>query len=234
MMQLKINQLKPKLKAPIILLVLIALIVGGWIYQKRVYQKYDIPAHFAKMPVSTQNMNDWKSYHNEKYGFEIKYPRNYYLDPKSNYDYISLRQNTTSAEECKKLGMRIGLRVYRLEQGNIHLGGNVIQFNKDLNMDDIARQFLAGDNRPLVRRECYKRDINGNNILICILNAPGEDPLLTGGIYEVEVFGFYQLKNGDRVLINVNNEDGGTPHTVDRMLRRDLLRILFTIRWSEA
>jgi len=202
-------------------------------------EKYiDDPANFAIMPISTRYIHGCKTYHNEEYGFEIKYPDNYFLVPSSSSERISLRENTSSAEECKTQGKRIGVYVYRLgktprgEICGIGLGGYFIKLTKESTLDDIAHQFLVDGNRPLVRRNCYQRVINGNFILICTLLAPGESPERTGGIFNVFVLGIYEMKNGERILVKVCNDDGGTPYTVDRALRHDVLQVFHTLRWK--
>ena len=70
--------------------------------------------------------------------------------------------------------------------------------------------------------------------LICTLRAPGEAPELTGGIFEVFVLGIHDLADGKRMLVQMDNTAGGTPYTVDRELRRDVLWIFHTLRWTSS
>jgi len=228
--------MRKKIEITILAIALLALLVIVWsFYQEHVHQQYDLPAKFAGMPVSLQNIQDWKTCRNELYGFEIKYPENYFLCQHS-VDRISLRQNTTSEEECRTAGKRIGLHVYRLGQvTGIGLGSYSIQLTQDTTVEDIAQQFLPDDNRSMVRvlRTCHPRKINGNDAIVCTITAPGEMPWLTGGIFEVFVLSIYETKDGERILVKVSNDAGGTPHKGDRALRRDVLRVFHTFRWPE-
>jgi len=228
-----------KIAATIISIALLIVLFIGWrMYQ---YQQYDVPANFATLPISTQNIRGWKTYHNEHFGFEIKYPDYYFLartsdfNHTSNFGYILLRQHPVSAEEGKTSysGEGISLYMYRLGQvTSFGISGDSIKLTKETTADDIAQQFLEDDNRPLVRRDCHRRDINGNNTIICTIRAPGEMPLLTGGIFEVFILGVYEMENGERILARMSNNAGGTPYTGDRALRRDMLRVFHTLRWT--
>jgi len=229
----------PKRRSHVVAVVSLVLVIVLYVGWRRyvhpsdaVSPSYDDPATFATMPITPQEANSGKVYRNERFGFEIKYPENYFLDPSTSSDrYISLRQDTTSAGQCKTSGKRIGLNVCRLEQdGSTTLGGYSIALTQDSTVNDIAPQFVRPDNRPLVQRNCYQRVINGTTALICTLRAPGEAVARTGGIYEVFVLGVHEMKNGERILIRVSNDAGGTPYTGDRALRRDVLRVFHTLR----
>ena len=189
------------------------------------------------MSVVAEDMDDWKEYHDQQLGFGIKYPRHYFHDPQHT-TYLSLRQNTTSAEECRTLGKRIGVHVRQLRPGMaFDVAGCLIELTGDTTLADIERQFLAADSkddRPAVRRTCHRRNINGTPSLICTLRAPGEAPELTGGIFEVFVLGIHDLADGKRMLVQMDNTAGGTPYTIDRQLRRDVLWICHTLRWTSS
>jgi hypothetical protein len=67
----------------IVLVIILAIIVGGgalW-YAKRPEQPYQL-VEIKK----TENITDWKTYRNEKYGIEIKYPSIYQVSEEF-YDY---------------------------------------------------------------------------------------------------------------------------------------------------
>jgi hypothetical protein len=186
--------------------------------------RYDDPADFATMPVSTKGMDDWKEYHDEQIGFSIKYPPNYFLDPK-HARYLSLRQNTT--------GKGIRIRIWQL--GRTSFSGGPIKLTEDTTVSDLERQIMAEDledRRPAVRRTCHRRKINGTPYLVRTKRAPGESSVLTSGIFEVYVFGIYDMADGKRFLVMMDNTFGGTPYTRDRKLRSDMLRVLHTLRWS--
>ena len=207
--------MRKKILIAIISIASFAVFFVGWHVYNSV--KYDDPDNFANVPVSMKDMNGWKSYQNEYFGFEIKYPENYFLAQKSDFN------STTN----------IGLHIFRLGPvTGISLGGNFIKVNKDTTVSDIAQQFLEGNKKTLVQRTCHYRDINGNNTIICIIRAPGEIPSLTGGIFEVFVLGVYEMENGERILVQMSNSAGGTPYTGDRTLRLDVLRIFHTYRWK--
>lgn len=187
------------------------------------------------MPVSTEGRDGWKEYHDERFGFSMKYPQGYFHDPKHT-TFLSLRQDTTSAEECRTSGKRIGVHIQPLGRGTaLRLAGCSITLTSDATVADIEQQFLsedAKDRRPAVHRTCHRRGINGTPGIICTLRAPGEAPMLTGGIYEVYVLGIFDVADGKRILVQMNNVAGGTPHTGDRKLRRDVLRVFHTLRWT--
>ena len=229
--------MRKKILIAIISIASFAVFFVGWHVYNSV--KYDDPDNFANVPVSMKDMNGWKSYQNEYFGFEIKYPENYFLAQKSDFNsttnigHVSFRQGTSSQEGHRTLGKRIGLHIFRLGPvTGISLGGNFIKVNKDTTVSDIAQQFLEGNKKTLVQRTCHYRDINGNNTIICIIRAPGEIPSLTGGIFEVFVLGVYEMENGERILVQMSNSAGGTPYTGDRTLRLDVLRIFHTYRWK--
>ena len=101
----------------------------------------DDPAAFATMSVVAEDMDDWKEYHDQQLGFGIKYPRHYFHDPQHT-TYLSLRQNTTSAEECRTLGKRIGVHIRQLGPGMaFDLAGCFIELTGDATVADIERQF---------------------------------------------------------------------------------------------
>jgi len=221
----------------IIILFLAIILFAGWrIY---LYRQYDVPDNFAYKSIAIKDDSSWEIYHNEPFGFEIKYPENYYLahtsdfNNQSSFGYISLRQNTSSADEAKTVGKRIGLYVYRPRKvSGISVGGYPIQLNRETTLDDIAQQFLVDDNRPAVLRNCYQREINGTEAIICIKRAPGEMPMVTSGIFEVFVLGIFNMEDGERILVQMTNSAGGTPYKCDRSLRYDVLRIFQTLQWN--
>ncbi|WP_319522890.1 hypothetical protein [uncultured Desulfosarcina sp.] len=219
--------------------VVLAVVIGWWLYAQH---RYDDPDAFARMPVSTAGMGNWNEYHDAHFGFEIKYPQNYFLDQKYAADttsasptrFLSLRQNTTSEEECRTIGKRIGVHILRLGRvTGFNLAGCSIKLTENTRVADIEQQFLteaSKDHRPKVQRTCYRRDINGNDSIVLTKCAPGEAPGLTGGIFEVYVLGIHETGDGERILVRMDNTAGGTPHTGDRALRRDVLRIFHTLR----
>ena len=194
-------------------------------------RQFDDPATFAAMPVSLEDTGDWKNYTSDTYGFTFRYPANYFLAPTSTVDALSLRQNTYSAEECRTAGQRIGMRLYRLGQIT---GLGSLSLTESTTVGDIQQHFLAEKRGARVTRTAYRRDINGHDTLLCVARAPGEMAWLTGGIYEVFIYGVYENKNGERILAILSNNAGGTPHTPDRALRRDMLRVFHTLRWAPS
>ena len=212
----------------------IASLIGCSFYPKN---KYDDPAYFAAMPVSTKGMDDWKEYHDKQFDFSIKYPPNYFLDPIST-THLSLRQNTASVEECRTLGKRIRVRVWQLGRiSRFSSSGFTIRPTEDMTLSDLEQQILAQDledRRPAVRKTCHRRNINGTPGLVRTVRAPGESPMLTSGIFDVYVFGIYDMADGKRFLVMMDNTGGGTPYTRDRELRRDVLRVFHTLRWTSS
>ena len=213
----------------------VVLLVGwrGW------RGRHDDPARLAAIRVTLEDTRHWRTYRYEHFGLELKYPENYFLAKTSDFDaakgfgYITLRQDARSAEDCKTLGKRIGAHVYRLGQvSGIGLGGRSVKLTPATTVADIEGQFLADDNRPQVRRNCHRREINGVDAIVCTSQAPGENAWLTGGIYDVFVLGVYERANGERLLVKISNNAGGTPHTGDRALRRDTVRVFHTLRWG--
>jgi hypothetical protein len=191
------------------------------------------------VPMFAENAKDWKTYRNKSFGLEIKYPASYFLCPEReqagarrvDFDYVTLRQNTASAAECRTIGKRIGFYMYRLGGAlEFNLSGKTIRLTEETTADDIAERFLKGDNRPAVRRSCDSQDIHGTKAVICRVRAPGEAPGITGGIAEVFALGIFEMENGERILAQMSNDAGGTPHARDRALGRDVVRIFQTLR----
>ena len=217
---------------------LIALLVGWGLHRRR---QYDVPATFATMSISAEDTRGWGAYHDDEFGFDVSYPPNYSLAPaiysthKSNLCHVSFRRGAASSGGRRTAGKGVSLHAYRLGQiTGMGLGGRSIKVTRETTLADIAQQFMADDNRPLVRRTCHRRDINGNQTIVCTIRAPGEQPLLTGGIFQVFVLGVYEMGNGDRVLVQMSNNAGGTPYTGDRAIRRDVLRVFHTLRWTSG
>ena len=220
----------------ILVLVLLVASFFGW----RVYRHQYVPIDVASVPAE-KNTHGWKTYQNKSFGFEINSPANYLpceqgqtksIQP-VNFDYILLRQNTFSAEDCISVGKRIGLYAYRLgRMSGFSLSGNTFKLTKETTISDIAHQFVVADNRPLVHRSCYQRNFNGNNAIICTNRAPGEMPEFTGDTFDVFVLAVYAMKNGERILVRVSNDAGGTPYTADHELQRDAIQIFSTLRFE--
>jgi hypothetical protein len=211
-------------------LALVMLVVLPLAYRIFQNQQNDDPATFATQPISTQGMDRWKTYNSDLYGLRFEYPANYFLAPTSNAKSIYLRQNTYSAAECKTVGKRIGLHFYRLGEVT---GIGTIKLTEETAVADIEKQFLEKDDRPQVIRNCFRRNLNGNDAIVCVTQAPGEMPFLTGGIYEVSVFAVFEMEGGERILVKMSNSGGGTPYTGDRALRNDVLRVSHTLHWKQ-
>jgi hypothetical protein len=207
--------------------ILAVLAIGFRIEKNR---HFDAPANYVSLPVYLGNTTHWKTYNSDTYGLTFKYPVNYFLTPNSAADRIALRQNTYTAAECKTLGKRIGIRLYRI--GDIS-SIDSLRLTKETTLGDIQEHRQAEKHSSQVRQTTYRRGIYGQDFLICVMCAPGEAPWLTGGIYEVEIYAIYETGDGGRVLLKMSNSSGGTPHTGDRALRRDMLYILHTLRWYQ-
>ncbi|MBU2572628.1 MAG: hypothetical protein KKH28_00915 [Elusimicrobia bacterium] len=197
-----------------------------------------LPLIAACSPVPADNI-PWKTYHNEPFGLEIRYPGGYFLCSEGkqagarrpDFDYITLRQNTASAADCRTVGKRVGFYMYRLGRVlEFSLSGKRIKLTKRTTVDEIAEQYLKDDNRPMVRRACESKDLNGRKAVICTERAPGEAAGRTSGIYEIHALTIFEMKNGERILARIANDAGGTPYTRDSALRDDVTRIFNTLR----
>lgn len=184
---------------------------------------------------TTFSIDKWKTYHNEQYGFTIKYPENYFQDTRFS-SRLSLRQNTTSMEECiKSSGLRIGVSWYILgEDTTVNLNGYQIKLSKTTTIEDIGKYFTDPelDSRKLVLRSCVMHNCAGNTAAVCTIHAPGEAPDRNGGIFEIYIMGIYEIGEGDRLLLQISNDAGGTPHVKDQEFNRDIFRVLPTLSWQ--
>jgi len=182
---------------------------------------------------------DWKTYRNEAFGLEIRYPDNYFLCPGGSTAYsgrpdtenVSLKENTSVGKDCVLSGKRIGFEMYRLGSGvQVSFNRKYIKLTAETTLDEIAAPFLEKEPRQMVRRACEVRDVNKRRTLICTEQAPGEAEGRTSGIYEIWAYTICGKENGERILVKLHNSAGGTHYTRDRALRRDVLRILDTLR----
>ena len=83
------NQTKPNKKIStligILIIVVFALIVGGAIYWYS-KEKFETPEVKVSEKTITDETANWKTYRNEEYGFEVKYPSNWQLSTIKNDD----------------------------------------------------------------------------------------------------------------------------------------------------
>jgi hypothetical protein len=197
------------------------------------HQSVDDPESYAKLELSIEDPEGWPIYTNDRYGFELRYPPNYQV-VKDQPDYVALRQNGDAAGDPDTIGKRIGLRVYDLaSKHKINVGEKRFALDGTTTLDGIE-QLLAEDAGKPANRAFFnhRRRFDGHDAIISIVRATGEMPLLTGGLYKVDILGMYETTPGRRVLIAMSNDAGGTPHLRDRTLRRDLLQMYSTLRWK--
>lgn len=197
------------------------------------------PGSGGEAEPAAADTTNWKTYRNEPFGLEIRYPENYFLCPggataysgKPDTEYITLRENTYSAAECGTSGKRIGFDMYRLGSGiQVSFNRKYIKLTAQTTLDDIAAPYLEEEKRRMVRRSCEVRDVNGRKALVCTEQAPGEAEGRTSGIYEIWAYTICEKENGERILVKLHNSAGGTPYTRDKALRRDVPLILNTLR----
>jgi len=77
----------------VLIIAITAIIIAG-IAAYAVIQKAEAPVSAKPEKISGLEQSsataDWKTYRNEKYGFEIKYPRNWYFEPHLNNGYFDI------------------------------------------------------------------------------------------------------------------------------------------------
>jgi hypothetical protein len=93
------------IKQIIISIVVVGVLFGGISIWHRTFYKPDCPPGFhydlanCKIPavqVVSATTTDWKTYKNEQYGFEIKYPQTWWIDYFLNKDWKNWADNTIS------------------------------------------------------------------------------------------------------------------------------------------
>jgi len=211
-------------------LVSIGILVIGWPVVRN--KTFDNPANFAKLAIPTEGTEDWVVYESSQHGYTLRYPQGYLLvEGKSGI--ISLKQNGASDGDPRSVGKRIGLSVYGLpSRTTLNAGGRKVDLRKASTLEDIEQQLTGPVSGVNEEGFVARRRFDRHEALVCVVRVPGESAMMTGGIYEVYILGEHETEGDGRVLAVMSNNAGGTPHTRDRSLRRDLLYIFNTLHWE--
>ena len=78
--------MKPKLLKIILVVIVIFIVAVGYLFLTgKIGQKEESTEKVVNDTISTAETSDWKTYKNEKYGFEVEYPANIFqLDKDAN------------------------------------------------------------------------------------------------------------------------------------------------------
>jgi len=200
----------------------------------RVYQHY-APFDATAITAAKNQTHNWQTYRHEHLSASLRYPENYFLCSKDERRGISLRQDTSKAENCKTSGKRVRVDFYELEHvRTFGLSGDTIKANPSISLDDIAEQFKID---PTVTtqavHECNSDTLDGIEFMICTQRAPGEAPEFTGGRLDINALRIHETGDGKRVLVVARNNGGGTPYVGDRDLHQKTIQIFHTITFDK-
>jgi hypothetical protein len=207
----------------------VVLLIGGSIVRVKIL---DNPANFAKLPIPGQNTDDWSVYESSRHGYTIRYPQGYLLT-EGQSGSIALKQPGAATEDPRSVGKRIGLSIYRLpSRTTLIAGGRKLDLRNASTLDELERQLAGPESTTTGQGFIIRRHFDEREALVCVLRESGENSFMTGGIYEVYILGEHEMERDERVLAVMSNNAGGTPHTHDRSLRRDMLNIFNTLHWK--
>lgn len=183
---------KPKSKLlPILITFLIVgliSILGYWVYNKYFVSQEQTTAEVTPTPVAIIDPTaNWKTYKNSTYGFQIKYPNNWFSKSCDKLASTTIYLFPTGPDECDLITEADSVPINLSLSANTKSGENLI--NSFSNMEEFNIQKVE---LPLNNNTRYLK-----YSLTKVLPAPGPDLTL---IYIVS------LKNGSLIITNYNTQ----------------------------
>ncbi len=115
--QENINQPKSKISREVFLIIILAvllILVNGYFF----YKQYSAPSQVTTQELvrETENMSEWKTYRNEEYGFEFKYPPTMKIGEEINFVY--LKENDFNNPTLEFIGFSIHISPTNFKDSN--------------------------------------------------------------------------------------------------------------------